>query len=65
MHTQNFFVDKSCNGQAVKAVCEDFPQLYAMSALALVVKAVNSVYGGAFMVPSKQEKVLGVFYFVG
>ena len=60
MHAENFVVDESCDGQAIKAVCEDLPQLDAMAALTLVVEAVDAIDGGALVIASKQEEVLWI-----
>jgi len=43
VHAENFIINERGDGQAVKAVCEDFPELDAMATLAFIVKAVNSV----------------------
>lgn len=64
MHAQNFVVYQRCDGQAVKAICEDFPQFYRVSTFALVIKAVNSVDAGTLVISPKQEKVFGVLNFV-
>ena len=50
MHGEDLLVDDCCNGQAVEAICERFPQFDVISSFALVVKAVDTVNGGAFMV---------------
>lgn len=64
MHAQNFLVNDSSNGQAVEAVSESFPQFDVISSLALVVKSINTVDGGALVVSSQQKEVLRVFNFV-
>ena len=60
MHAQDLVVDERGNRQAVEAVCEDFPELDAVTALALVVEAVDAIDGGALVVAAQQEEVLGV-----
>ena len=64
MHAEDLFVDQGCNGEAVKTVGKNFPQLDAMAALALVVKSVNAIDRRALVVAAQEEEVLRVFYFV-
>ena len=65
MHAEDFIVDKGGDGQAIEAVCEDFPQFDSMSALTFIVESVNTVDGGTLVITSQQEKVLGVLNLVG
>jgi hypothetical protein len=60
VHRENLLVDDSGDGQTVEAVGEGLPQLDVVSALALVVEAVDAVDGGTFVVASEDEEVLGV-----
>lgn len=64
MHAQDLLIDESGNRQAVKAVSEGLPKLDVVSALALVVEAIDTVDRGTLMIASEQEKVLGVLDFV-
>jgi hypothetical protein len=64
MHAEDLFVNNGCNGQAIEAVSESFPQFDVVSSLALIVEAVNTVDGGALVVSSQQEEVLRVLDFV-
>ena len=43
MHAENFLVDESCDGKTIEAVCEDFPKLNAVTALAFVIEAVDAI----------------------
>lgn len=52
MHSEDLLVDDSCDGEAVEAVGECFPKLDIVSALALVVEAVDTVNGSALVVAS-------------
>ena len=65
MHTQYFVIYKRGDRQTIEAVGEDFPELDAMSAFALVVKAIDAIYRGAFVISSQKEEVLWVFNLVG
>lgn len=60
MHGEDLFVDDCRNGQAVEAICECFPKLNVVSALALIVKAIDSVNRCTFVVTSEDEEVLRV-----
>jgi hypothetical protein len=64
MHAEDLFVNNGCNGQAIEAVSESFPQFDVVSSLALIVEAINTVDGGALVVSSQQEEVLRVLDFV-
>jgi hypothetical protein len=43
MHAKDLLVDDGSNWQAIEAVSEGLPQLDVVAALALIVKAINSV----------------------
>jgi len=64
VHAKNFVIDEGCNGQAIEAVGEDFPELDSVAALTLIIKPVNSVDAGTLVVSSEKEEVLGEFNFV-
>ena len=64
MHTQYFFINNSSNREAIEAICESFPQLYVVAALALIVETIDSVNRCAFVISSKQEEVLRIFNFI-
>jgi len=59
VHAENLLVNECSNGQAVKAIGENFPQLYPMSSLTLIIEAINAINGGAFVISAQKEKVLG------
>lgn len=65
VHGEDLLVDNGGNWQAVEAVCEGLPKLDVVSALALVVKAVDTVDGGALVVSSQDKEVFGVLDLVG
>ncbi len=60
MHGEDLLVDDGSNWKAVEAVSEGLPQLDVVTALALVVKAVDAVDRGALAIASQNEEVLGV-----
>lgn len=64
MHAEDLLINDTGNWQAVKAVCECLPQLDTVASLALVVKSIYSVNGGALMVATKDEEIVRVFDFV-
>lgn len=61
MHSEDLLVNNGGNRQAVKAVSECFPELDVVATLALVVKSINTVDRGAFVVSAKDEEIFGVF----
>jgi len=64
MHTENFLVNDSSDGETVEAVSESLPQLDVVPSLALIVETVDSVNWGALVVSSEQEEILWVLDFV-
>lgn len=65
MHGEDLLVDDSGDGKTVETVGEGLPQLNVVTALALVVEAVDSVDGGTLVVATEDEEVLGVLDLVG
>lgn len=61
MHGENLLVDDGGDGQAIEAIREGLPQLDVVAALALIVEAVYTVDRSAFVIPAKNEEILGVF----
>ncbi len=61
MHGEDLFVDDCCNWEAVEAVSKGLPELNVVPPLALVVEPVYAVDRGAFVVPTEDEEILGVF----
>ena len=64
MYTKYFFVNDSGHRKTIEAICEGLPKFDLVTALALVVEAVDSVDGSALMVPSQEEEILWVFNLV-
>jgi hypothetical protein len=60
VHGKDLLVDNGRNGEAVEAVGECLPELDVVTALALVVEAVDTVDRSALVVAAEDEKVLGV-----
>ena len=65
MHADNLIINHSTTWQAVESIAKLLPHLDREAATTLIVKAVNSVDPGAFVVTSQKEKVLRIFNFVG
>ena len=61
MHREDLLVYDCCNWQAVEAVCECFPQLDIISPFALVVKPIDAIDGGAFMISAQNEEIFWIF----
>lgn len=64
MNAENLTSHQGCDRQAVKNVCEHFPNLQAAAPLALVVKPVNPINRSTFMISAQNKKVFGVFNLV-
>jgi hypothetical protein len=60
MHGEDLLVNDGGNWQTIEAIGEGLPELNVVSPLALIVKAVDAVDGGALVVAAKHEEVLGV-----
>jgi len=64
VHTHDLVIDETADRHAVEDVTELLPELDVVASLALVVKAVDSSNGGAFMVAPQKEEVLWVLHLV-
>ena len=64
MHGKDLLINDGRNGQAVEAVGERFPKLDVVSSLALIVKAIDTIDGGAFVVATEDKEVFGIFNLV-
>lgn len=53
-------VNQCCNWQVVEAVSEDLPQPDTVPPLAFIIKPIDAVYGGTFVISPQQEKVLWI-----
>lgn len=60
MDAKNLLVNDGGDRQTVKTVREGFPQFDVVSALAFVVKSVNSVDRRTFVVTTQQKEILRV-----
>ena len=61
VHGENLLIDNGRNGQAVEAIGECLPKFDVVPPLAFIVETVDSVDGGALVVTTENEEVLGVF----
>lgn len=64
VHADDLVVDDGGDGETVEALGEGLPEADAVAAFALVVEAVDSVNGGALVVSSEEEEVVGKLDFV-
>jgi hypothetical protein len=60
VHGEDLLIDDSRNGETVEAVRESLPQLNVVPPLALIVETIDTVDGGALVVTTENEEVLGV-----
>ena len=65
MHADDLVVNDGRTGQTIEGVAELLPHLDRIATTAFVVKAVNAINAGAFVVASEQEKVFRVLDLVG
>lgn len=64
MHREDLLVNDGRDRKTIKAVCERLPELDVVPPLAFIVESIDTVDGRTFVIPTKYEKVLGVFDFV-
>lgn len=64
MHAEYLIIYHCCHRQAIKTISKKLPQTHTEPALALVIKPVNSIDGGTFMVASEKEEVIRELDFV-
>ena len=50
MHAQNLIIDQCSDGQAVEAICKNFPELDAMASFALIVETINTIDAGTLVI---------------
>ena len=65
MHAQNLVIDQSCDRHAVEDILELLPDTDGVAALALIVKAIDSVNLTTLVITSQEEEVLLEFDLVG
>ena len=65
MHAEDLLVDKSCDGKAVETIGESLPKFNVIAALAFIIESINTINGGALMVSTEEEEVLGVLNLIG
>ena len=65
MHAQNLVIDQSCDGHTVEDILELLPDTDGVAALALIVKAIDSVNLTTLVITSQEEEVLLEFDLVG
>jgi len=64
MHAKDLVVKYCAYRKAIEAVRECLPETNAVATLAFIVKTVYSIYGSTFMVPPKEEEILGILHLV-
>lgn len=60
MHCEDLLVNNRGNRQAIEAVRKCLPKLDVVSSLAFIVKAVDSVDRGTFVISSQDEEIFWV-----
>lgn len=64
MHANDLVVNNGATRQAIKRVAKLLPHFDRETTTALIVKTINPVNTGTFVVSTQQEKVLWILYFV-
>jgi len=64
VHTEDLVVHKGSKGEAIEHVVERLPNPDVVGSLALVIKSVDAVDGGTFVIPTEEEEVLRILYLV-
>jgi aminoglycoside phosphotransferase family enzyme len=64
MHTNDLIIDDRGTGQTIKRIAKLLPHFHGETPTTLVVKAVNTIDAGTFMISTKQKEIFGVFDFV-
>ena len=65
MHANNLVINNSATRETVEGIAKLLPHLDREAAAAFVIKAINPIDSGAFVVSSQEEKVFWVLDFVG
>lgn len=61
MHGEYLLINDRGDRKTIEAICESLPELDIVPSLTLVVKSINTIDGGALMISTQYEKILGVF----
>ena len=60
VHGEDLLVDDGGNRQAVEAIGECLPKLDVVPSFAFIIETIDSVNGGALVVPTEDEEIFGV-----
>lgn len=60
MTAENFLINDGGNGKAVEAVGECLPEFDVVPSLTFIIKAIDSIDGGAFVISSEEEEVFRI-----
>lgn len=64
MHANDLVVNDGRAGQAIERVAELLPHFYGKASAAFVVKAINAIDSGAFVISAQEKEIFGVLDFV-
>ena len=65
MHADDLIINQPHTWQVLKHVTKQPPDLDAVPPLALIEKSVDTVHRRTLVIPSQQEKVIRILYFIG
>ena len=65
MHTDNFIINDGTAGQTIECIAELLPHFDGKSSTTFIVKAIDSINAGAFVIASEQKEIFRIFNLVG
>lgn len=65
MHSKNLVTNDCSNRKTVEAIYKRLPQFDTVSSLAFVIKAIDAINRGAFVIATQKKEVFRVFNLVG
>ena len=65
MHTDNFIINYGTAWQTIKCIAKLLPHFDGKSTSTFIVKAIDSINAGAFVIASEEKEIFGVFNLVG
>lgn len=65
MHADNFIINHGTAGQTIEGIAKLFPHFDGKSTSTFIVKAIDSINAGTFVIASEQEEIFGILNLVG
>ena len=64
MHANNLIVDNGGTRQTIEGITKLLPHFDRETSTTLIVKTIDAIDAGAFVIPAEQKEIFGVFDFV-